>query len=191
MRRTTHIVSSLLLAAALAGCWGQATVGGTLSGLPTGNTVTLQNNAADNLILSANGVFTFARALDENAAYSVTVLTQPVSATCTVANGSGSIDARGRDVTNVSVTCTNTSSLTGTLSGLAAGTSVTLTNGGTTLVVAANGAFAFPGILTAGTAYNVAIAVGGQPAVGTCAVTSGASGTIVTGTPTAVVVTCS
>ena len=55
----------------------RATVGGNLSGL-TG-TVVLQNNAADNLSLSANGAFSFATALAAGAAYDVTVISQPSS----------------------------------------------------------------------------------------------------------------
>jgi large repetitive protein len=39
------------------------TVGGTLTGLPAGDTVTLQDNGSDNLTLSNNGTFTFPTAL--------------------------------------------------------------------------------------------------------------------------------
>jgi hypothetical protein len=190
-RRIVIALSVLSSALGLAGClWGAATIGGTLSGLPAGNSVTLQNSGTDNLVLTQNGAFEFAGTVDEGESYSVTVLTQPAAANCTVANGSGTIATNGRDVTNVTVTCTSTASVTGTLSGLPAGTSVTLTNGSTTLPLAANGAFAFPGVLAVGTAYNVAIAVNGQPVGATCTVTNG-SGTIVASTPTNITVTCS
>lgn len=178
------LVSSLLLAA----CGGgDASVGGTVSGLPAGSSVVLQNNGADNLTVGNNGNFTFSKSVESEKTYSVTVLTQPAGATCTVANGSGTIDGNGTNVTSVSVTCTVL--LTGTLSGLAAGASVTLSNAGVTLPLAVNGAFAFPDAIAAGSAYNVTIStqpLGGQ----TCTVTGG-SGTMVSGTPTAVVVTCS
>ncbi len=49
------------------------TVGGTLTGLPAGDTVTLQDNGADNLTLSTNGTFTFPTALPDGQSYSVTV----------------------------------------------------------------------------------------------------------------------
>ncbi len=49
------------------------TVGGTLTGLPAGDTVTLQDNGSDNLTLSTNGTFTFPTALPDGHAYSVTV----------------------------------------------------------------------------------------------------------------------
>ena len=77
------------------------TVGGAISGL-TG-TVTLQNNGGDNLVRSANGSFTFATALADSSAYSVTVIAQPSGQTCSVNNGSGTIN--GTDVTDVAVTC--------------------------------------------------------------------------------------
>ena len=79
------------------------TVGGTVSGLS--GTVVLQDNGGDNLSLSANGTFTFATALATGAAYNVTVLTNPTGQTCTVTNGSGTVAAA--NITNVAVTCTN------------------------------------------------------------------------------------
>jgi hypothetical protein len=87
------------------------TVGGTLTGLPAGDTVTLQDNGSDNLTLSNNGTFTFPTALPDGQAYSVTVsgtgggtsiltaIYSPVTA-----NGSGTIS--GANVTNVAVQCT-------------------------------------------------------------------------------------
>ncbi|MGY4830527.1 hypothetical protein ACVNIS_18295 [Sphaerotilaceae bacterium SBD11-9] len=181
--------SSLLLTLGLAACLaaGSASVGGTLSGLPTSTTVVLQNNGGDNLTLSQNGSFTFSGTLDNGKTYAVTVLTQPAGAICTVGNGNGTIDSSGTDVTSVSVTCAVSSSLSGTVSGLNPGTSVTLINGSTTLPVAANGSFAFPGTMANNTAYNVTVSV--QPAGQTCTVANGA-GTFITGTATNITVTC-
>jgi len=82
------------------------TVGGTLTGLPAGDTVTLQDNGPDNLTLSTNGTFTFPTALPNGHAYSVTVsgTSGGTPTTCTVtANGSGTIS--GANVTNVAVQC--------------------------------------------------------------------------------------
>ena len=192
MRRhpVTFFVTTLALPLLLAACWlGEATVGGTVSGLPTGASVVLQNNGTDNLTVSANGRFTFSKSVEGEKTYAVTVLTQPVGANCTVANDTGTIDADGTNVTNVAVTCVVTASLTGTVSGLLAGGTVTLSNAGTPLAVTVNGAFAFDGILPGGTAYNVTVAPNGNPNGQTCTVTNGV-GNIATGTPTAVVVTC-
>jgi hypothetical protein len=77
------------------------TIGGTVSGL-VGNVV-LQNNAGNNLTVSASGSFTFSTAVNSGEAYAVTVLTQPTGQACTVSTGSGTATA---NVTSVQVTCT-------------------------------------------------------------------------------------
>jgi BspA type Leucine rich repeat region (6 copies) len=81
------------------------TVGGTLTGLPAGDTVTLQDNGSDNLTLSTNGTFTFPTALPDGHAYSVTVsgTSGGTETTRTLMNGSGIIS--GANVTNVAVLC--------------------------------------------------------------------------------------
>jgi len=76
-------------------------VGGTASGL-TG-TVTLQNNAADDLEVAGNGSFTFLTEIDDGSTYSVTVGAQPAGQICSVSSGGGTIN--GANVTNVSVSC--------------------------------------------------------------------------------------
>ena len=196
-RRVAFVVSSVLLCLGLTGClwFGMATVGGTLTGLPSGSSVTLQNNGKDNLTLTQNGRYTFNNTLDDDDDYNVTVLTQPSSATCSVSNGSGKINSKGDDVENVVVSCAVTGSISGTVIGLVSGANVTLrltltASGNTTdLVVSSAGGFAFSGVQPNGTAYSVAVQ--GQPAGGqNCSVTSGASGTVTTGTPTNIVVTC-
>ena len=175
----------------LAGCGGDAldaTVGGTLAGLGSGLTVVVQDNGADSLSLSANGTFQFPTQLATNAPYSVTVLTQPTGQTCTIANASGIVNSTD-NVSNVAVTCVANASLTGTVTGLAAGTSVTLASGSVLLPVAANGAFAFPGVIAAGTPYSVVVAV--EPAGERCTVTNGQGTVPASGIASAIVVACS
>src|SRR5512140_2276422 len=142
---TGRLVACLGVLAALSACGGSDTkkfsIGGNATGL-TG-TVVLQNNGGENLSLSANGAFTFASRVKSGKAYAVTVLTQPAGQTCVVTNGSGTASA---DVSNVTVTCTANVTYTvgGTVSGLAAGTTVVLqNNGASNLSVNANGAFTF------------------------------------------------
>lgn len=77
-------------------------VGGTVTGL-TATGLALQNNGADTLAVAADGPFTFVTELTDGAAYAVTVSTQPAGQTCSVSNGSGTINTG--DVTNVDVTC--------------------------------------------------------------------------------------
>lgn len=79
------------------------TVGGTLSGL-SGGSVTLQNNGGDDLVVGANGAFTFGTPLQDTLGYAVTVSAQPAGQTCSVSSGSGTI--AGANVTSPSVACT-------------------------------------------------------------------------------------
>jgi hypothetical protein len=78
-------------------------VGGTVTGAAVSGLM-LQNNAGDNLTISAAGTFAFVAPISSGATYAVTVGTQPSGGTCTVTNGSGTVG--GTDVTNVTVACT-------------------------------------------------------------------------------------
>jgi len=179
---------ALCTAAVLTACGGGgASIGGTISGLTSGATVTLQDNGSDTRTVSADGPFTFATELDADVAFDVTVLTQPAGESCTVAGGEGTVDASA-DPVSVAVSCVVSASVSGVVSGLAPGTAVTLSNGAQLLPVTANGAFAFPGVLAPGTAYAVTIAT--QPVGATCVITDG-MGTVSGTTPIPVEVTCS
>jgi hypothetical protein len=170
----------------LAGCGG-GEVGGTVSGLGSGRSVVLLNNGADALTVRANGRFAFADLLSANSAYAVTVGTQPSGQTCSVANGNGTIDAERTSIDDVQVSCSFVAALRGTLSGLRAGTALTLANGSERLAVSANGAFAFSTTLAEGTAYSVSIVA--QPAIGSCRVDN-ASGSFFAASFSDVLVIC-
>jgi hypothetical protein len=79
------------------------TVGGSVSGLGTGKSVVLQNNAGDDLTVSTNGAFTFITAMASGVAYAVTVKSQPSGQTCAVTNGAGAVGAA--NVTDVTASC--------------------------------------------------------------------------------------
>ncbi len=79
------------------------TVGGTLSGLAAGQSITLQDNGGDDLTVSANGNFTFATPVSVGAPYAVTVSTSPHKQQCSVVGGSGAMGSRA--VTTVAVQC--------------------------------------------------------------------------------------
>ena len=166
------------------------TVGGAVAGL-AGSGLVLQNNGGDNLPIGADGPFTFATALTPGDHYLVTVLEQPTGQTCTVANGSGVIDAAA--VTEVAVSCASDSEprfiIGGTVSGLAGTGLVLRDNGGDALPITRNGPFTFATALPSGTRYAVTAA--GQPSSPsqTCTVSNG-SGTVGTANVTSVAVTC-
>ncbi len=189
----TKLPNALLLSTCillLSACGGgalDATVGGAVSGLGTGLSLTLQNNGGDNLTLTSNQSFIFATPVAPNKTYSVTVLNQPTGQSCSVGNASGSINSMGNNVSNISVNCNVTASLGGTLTGLAPGTSVTLSNNGLLLSLDVNGSFVYLGLLPAGTTYSASVST--QPVGETCVV-SNPTGTIADNVTAMVSVAC-
>ena len=189
--------AGLLLMSAMSVVWvtacggggsGDATLSGVLSGLAPGLSVALQVNAANNITLTSNQAFSFPSTLPCNRGYKVSVLTQPVGQTCSIANGNGSVDSTGNNVSNIAIACVSGLTLSGTVSGLAAGVSVTVSNNGAALLpVSVNGAYGFPGTLASGSAYAVTVST--QPAGQTCSVAN-ATGTIGTSTVAGVDVSC-
>jgi hypothetical protein len=79
-------------------------MGGTLTGLPAGDTITL-NNGSDYLTLSTNGTFRFPTALPNGHFYFVGVsgVSGGTPIAWTLTNGNGTIS--GANVTNVAVQC--------------------------------------------------------------------------------------
>ena len=108
----------------------QFEVGGTVIGL-TG-TVTLQNNGADNLIITADGFFTFTTPVISGTPYNVTILTQPVGQSCIVTNGAGIQPLK--NVTNIVVSCAGTFVTVGSLSEYRGNHTSTLLNDGDVLI---------------------------------------------------------
>jgi N-acetylneuraminic acid mutarotase len=148
-------------------------IGGNVSGLISGRSLTLQDNGSNNTIVSDNGAFSFSTTVASGAAYAVTVLTQPPGQNCSVANGSGAANAG--NVSNVSVVCVaKPYTIGGSVSGLA-GTLVLQDNRGDNLSLSADGAFVFASPVAAGAAYGVTVLT--QPHGQQCSVSAG-SGTV-------------
>ncbi|CAJ0783523.1 beta-propeller fold lactonase family protein [Ralstonia chuxiongensis] len=164
------------------------TVGGTVTGLASGQQVTLLNNGADPLTMFADGRFKFATPLAYQGRYLVTVGTQPIGQTCTVSHGSGS--GVVANVDSVAVICsTNAYTVSGTVTGLASDQQVTLLNNGADpLTMLADGRFKFATPLAYQGRYLVT--VGTQPIGQTCTVSNG-SGSGVVANVDSVAVTCS
>ncbi len=147
-------------------------VGGTVSGLLSGQQVTLSNNDGDALTLTNNGSFTFKTPVAYGGNYIVRVAQNPIGQICSVTDGSGT--GIGGNVSNVSVTCsTLTYTVGGTVSGLLSGQQVTLLNNNSdALTVTSNGSFTFKTPVTNGS--NYAVKVGTRPATQVCTVANGA-----------------
>lgn len=186
----------LLLVITLNGCGGGSnesspvtyTVGGSVTGLVSGTTVTLQNNGGNNTPVAVNASFSFSSGVASGASYEVTVLTQPVGQVCSVAKASGVI---GSANVSVAVTCVpNPYTVGGTVTGLLPGNVLSLAdNTSLGVSVTANGAFTFTPAQPSGLTYTVAVAPQGQPAGQTCSVANG-SGTIAGANVTNVTVSC-
>jgi len=99
-----------LVCLALVACGGSTdgtdtfTVGGTVSGL-AGVGCVLRNNGGDDLVLNANGPFTFPTRLPAGANYSATVFHHPngPTQTCTVTSGNGTVG--NAHVSGIAVSC--------------------------------------------------------------------------------------
>ena len=165
-------------------------VGGTVSGL-AGSGLVLQNNAANDLNITADGSFQFTTPVASGADYAVTVKTQPsdLSQTCTVNNASGTITSIG--ISNISVLCsTNSYTVGGSVSGLAGNGLVLQNNAGDDVNVAADGSFTFNTPVASGADYAVTVKTQPSNPAQTCTVNN-ASGTVTAGNITDVSVLCS
>jgi hypothetical protein len=81
------------------------TIGGTVTGIPATESLTILNNGGDGLIISADGSFVFSTPIADGSTYNVTVLTNPASATCTISGGTATGTVSNANVTNVTIGC--------------------------------------------------------------------------------------
>jgi len=169
-------------------------VGGNVAGFTNGGNIVLTNNGGDAKTITASGPFTFGTQIQSGQPYNVQIQSQQ-SETCSVVANMGTVGSG--PVTTVVVTCgANLYTVGGTppqggVTGLKG--SVKLHNGGDTITVAANGAFAFPTPLMGGgtASYNVSVSTQPSypPAAQNCTV-SNAMGTVGTANVTNVGVAC-
>ena len=159
---------------------GSFTVGGSVTGLA--GTLVLQDDGADNVSVTANA-FAFPTPVASGQPYAVTVLNQPlspISQTCTVTSGTGTVTG---PVSTAQVGCvTNAFKVRATVNGLS-GTGLKLRNGTDVLPVAGSGTVTISAAVPSGGAYLVSVDT--QPSSQICAVvapigTIGASDVTVT-----------
>ena len=144
------------------------TISGTVVGMLSGQSVTLQNNSGDNLTVSSNTSFSFTTKVASGVKYLVTVLTQPTGQTCTPNLNSGVVSD---NVSDVSIICSYTVyTVSGNVSGLS-GTIVLQNNSGSDQTLTSDGSFSFR--VASSAKYNVRVKT--QPN-GKCTVSNG-SGT--------------
>src|SRR5579863_823064 len=99
----TLIIFAIVFLSISSRAWAGATfsIGGKVSGLVTGDSVTLLDNGVDSLPVKANGSFTFKTKLATGAKYNVTVSSQPTGEICSVTQGSGTVAASNIGTVNV------------------------------------------------------------------------------------------
>jgi N-acetylneuraminic acid mutarotase len=73
---------------------GSNIVAGTLRGLAAGKSITLSNNGADTLTLTANGSFTFPGTFGNGTPYDVAITTSPAGQACAVTEGAGLLNGQ-------------------------------------------------------------------------------------------------
>lgn len=162
-------------------------VGGNLTNLANGESVTLENNQVDELVLDADGLFTFAVPLAQGENYNVAVTQQPVTQDCAVTNGSGTMP--DSDINNVAVNCVDVPTYTigGSISGLN-GEVILTNNGGDDLLVSNNGTFEFSTPLKSSDPYFVRVET--RPIGQICQIISGGSGVVNDSNVTDVLIEC-
>ena len=166
-------------------CSSTYTIGGSVSGLNASGLV-LRMNSTNLIIANGAGSFKFATALPTGSFYFVSIGIQPIGQTCSVTGGSGVVG--NANPVGISVSCTNSYTIGGSIAGLATSGLVLKLNGGASKIIASTAtSFAFATGLTTGASYLVSI--GSQPASQMCLV-SNPSGTIAASNISNVVVTC-
>jgi N-acetylneuraminic acid mutarotase len=148
-------------------------IGGSITGLTASGLMLTDNGGNALSVTSGSTSFTFSTQLAYGASYAVAVSTQPTGQTCTVSNGSGTVTGT---VTSVTLSCVNSYTIGGTISGLNV-SSVVLANGSATVTVSAgSSSWVFATAFATGSSYSVTVQT--QPLGETCQVTSGGSGTL-------------
>jgi hypothetical protein len=149
-------------------------IGGSVTGL-NGTGLVLADNATDTLTVSGTGTVKFTFKTAVTGAYAVTVQTQPTNPdqTCVVTNGSGTATA---DVSNVQVACSNTYTISGTVTGLTGSGLVIADNSKDTLSISGTGTVPFTFKTPVTGAYNVTVQTQPTNPTQICTVTNG-SGT--------------
>ncbi len=173
-------------------------IGGAVSGMTDGSSVTLAYTAGDrtdSVAVTANASFQFSRYAVDKSNYTVNVALAPVAQYCKVNNATGTVNlANPAASATVAVVCQAAVPVKFTLSGLTTGTALTLVNNANgaadKITLSTDGTYAFNFSYLSGVSYAVAVAT--QPSGQTCKVQNG-SGVTDLANPTGasnIVVTC-
>ena len=130
------------------------TLGGSISGLTSSGLVL--TNSSDTLTITPNSsTFTMGRSVAYGGAYNITVQNQPTGQTCSVANGSGTMNSS--NITAVNITCSiNSYTISGNITGLNT-SGLKLTNSDTVTAASSATGFTFTNRVAYGGSYSATI----------------------------------
>ncbi|TGK49204.1 concanavalin [Leptospira kanakyensis] len=131
-------------------------IGGVVSGLIPGTSVTVTNNQ-ESVTVSSDGNFIFPTKLSSGQSYDVSFVTNGAGLTCSIANAQGVVQSS--NITNVSITCglgANFYEVGVNVSGLS-GTITVQNNGADTLNISTTGLTKFTTLVSTGNNYAVTI----------------------------------
>ena len=144
-------------------------VGGTISGLVSGQQVTLYNNGGDANTVIGGGTgtdaFTFATPVAYLGSYVATINQQPINQVCTVSTNPSGANNVAANIFNIGIACSLDSyTISGNVIGLMLGDSLTLTNNGVNAInitgvqrASAPQPFTFSTPIAFGSSYDVEI----------------------------------
>ncbi|MDH4200039.1 MAG: hypothetical protein OEV66_06630, partial [Spirochaetia bacterium] len=182
-------ISSANVAGVVVNCaTTQYTVGGAVSGMNGGDSISLLNNNANPITLGANGSFTFPLQ-DDGSTYNVIIASMPATSTCSVGGNPGTL--AGANVTNITITCSSlpTYTIGGVVNGLVGTGLVLQNNGGNNLSRTGDGAFSFTIPKNTGNSYAVTVATQPSSPSQFCSVDYGA-GTVAAANVASISVNC-
>jgi len=169
----------------------QYTIGGSVTGLSSGNSVTLSiNQGSEFLIVSANQNFVFLDAFDDGSDYDVVVFLQPStpSQTCVINNDSGTL--AGENITAIEIECSiNSFFVGGSVTGIISDNNMLIQNNSYDLIITHDGAFVFTTPIFDQQSYSVTIDSQPNDPLQTCNIVN-ANGTISGGDIVNVFINC-
>jgi len=107
-RASVVILACVVASCSLSACGGGEyhetySIGGSVSGMPASGSVSLLYNGGFEMIVSADGKFSFPMLVEDGSKYTVSISSSPTEYVCSIENQTGVVKAN--DVVDISVLC--------------------------------------------------------------------------------------
>ena len=153
-------------------------VGGSITGLLSGETLTVLNNGSDSLTISQNGNYVFPTPIAPGGSYAVTIGTQPSQQNCALTANTGAGTNLRSNVINANIVCSvDTYSIGGSVSGLPTSLKITIQNNLANPMTVGSGTFTFTQPSPYDSSYSVTTTQPTSGFLGHCEVKNG-TGTV-------------